>query len=162
MIQGGHIYVAPPDHHMLLRAGHIRLDRGPKVHHTRPAADPLFLSAAEICGPHVIGIVLSGGGSDGADGLRAIKERGGLALVQCPGSAEVPFMPRAAIAAARPDAILQIPDLARLVRRLCSSGSAPSYGSHRMGSLTADVECLVRLATATIPVSEAPGLPEPC
>jgi chemotaxis response regulator CheB len=53
-IQPGQIYVAPPDHHMLLELGRVRLNRGPKVHHTRPAADPLFISAAEIYGERVI------------------------------------------------------------------------------------------------------------
>jgi two-component system chemotaxis response regulator CheB len=55
-IEAGHIYVAPSDHHMLLELGRIRLNRGPKVHYTRPAADPLFLSAAEVYGERVIGL----------------------------------------------------------------------------------------------------------
>jgi two-component system chemotaxis response regulator CheB len=126
-IEAGHIYVAPPDHHMRLGAGIIRLDRSPKVHHTRPAADPLFLSAAEVYGPRVIGIVLSGGATDGAAGLRSIKERGGIALVQRPESAEVPFMPRAAIEAGNPDAVLSILEIAQRVSRLCSGdGTHPS------------------------------------
>jgi two-component system, chemotaxis family, protein-glutamate methylesterase/glutaminase len=81
-IEVGRICVAPPDHHMLLEPSRVRLNQGPKVHHTRPAADPLFISAAKVFEERVIGIVLSGGGSDGADGLRAIKEHGGTALVQ--------------------------------------------------------------------------------
>jgi two-component system chemotaxis response regulator CheB len=84
LIEPGRIYVAPPDHHMLLGRTRIRLSSGPKVHHTRPAADPLFVSAAQFHGSHVIGIVLSGGGSDGAAGLRDIREHGGVALVQDP------------------------------------------------------------------------------
>src|SRR4051794_33897394 len=63
-IESGTIYVAPPDHHMLLEPGRIRLSQGPKVHRTRPAADPLFLSAAAVFGERVIGIVLSGADSD--------------------------------------------------------------------------------------------------
>ena len=69
-IEAGRIYVAPPDHHMVLEFASIRLSHGPKVHYTRPAADPLFISAAEAYGQRVMGIVPSGGGSDGAAGLR--------------------------------------------------------------------------------------------
>jgi hypothetical protein len=96
--------VAPPDHHMLLELGRVRLNRGPKVHHTRPAADPLFISAAEIYGECVIGIVLSGGDGDGTEGLRSIKDHGGEALVQHPEHAAIPSMPKAAILMDHPDA----------------------------------------------------------
>ena len=65
---------------MLLDGNRIRLDRGPKIHHTRPAADPLFVSAALTHGDRVLGVVLSGGDSDGAVGLRAIKHHGGTTL----------------------------------------------------------------------------------
>ena len=58
LIEAGHVYVAPPDHHMFLEPDRIRLSRGPKVNYTRPAADPLFISAAEVCGQRVMGIVL--------------------------------------------------------------------------------------------------------
>jgi two-component system, chemotaxis family, protein-glutamate methylesterase/glutaminase len=119
-IEIGHIYVAPPNHHMLLEPVRIRLNQGPQVHYTRPAADPLFVSAAEACGERVIGIVLSGGGSDGATGLQAIKEHGGTALVQHPEDAAVPFMPRAAIAAVHPDACRPVQEIAQLVRSFCS------------------------------------------
>ena len=83
-IEAGHIYIAPPDHHMYLGISSIRLSQGPKLHHTRPAADPLFITAAEAHGQQVLGIVLSGGDGDGADGLRAIVEHGGTAFVQDP------------------------------------------------------------------------------
>ena len=98
-IEVGHIYVAPPDHHMVLGFDSIRLNQGPKVHYTRPAADPLFISAAEAHGKRVMGVVPSGGNSDGAAGLRAIAEHGGTALVQDPKEAAMLYMPRAAIAA---------------------------------------------------------------
>jgi two-component system chemotaxis response regulator CheB len=114
-IKPGRIYVAPPDRHMTLRRGYIRLDNGPKAHRTRPAADPLFVSAASAYGPSVVGIVLSGGGSDGALGLRAIKEHGGTALVQSPDEAINPSMPLAALLASHPDAAL---DINRLAERL--------------------------------------------
>jgi two-component system, chemotaxis family, protein-glutamate methylesterase/glutaminase len=82
------------------RCGHPNRRR--RVHHTRPAANPLFISAAKVYGERVIGIILSGGGRDGADGLRAIKEHGGTALVQQPQQPQdalTPSMPLSAIAA---------------------------------------------------------------
>ncbi len=78
---------------LTLELGRIRLDKGPKVKHARPAADPLFISAAEAYQERVIGIVLSGGDADGAAGLRAIKQHGGMAFVQNPEEAEKPPCP---------------------------------------------------------------------
>lgn len=120
VIEAGHIYVAPPDHHMFLGAAHIRLNQGPKVHHTRPAADPLFISAAKAHGRRVMGIVLSGGDSDGAAGLRAIAERGGAALVQDPEEASSPSMPLMAIKTDHPDAWLPVDEIAQCARVFCS------------------------------------------
>jgi two-component system chemotaxis response regulator CheB len=114
-IQPGRIYVAPPDHHMLLELGRVRLNRGPKVRRTRPAADPLFISAAEIYGERVIGVVLSGGDGDGAEGLRSIKDHGGEALVQHPEDAAVPSMPKAAIVMDHPDAC-SVEEIAKRVK----------------------------------------------
>jgi two-component system chemotaxis response regulator CheB len=130
LIEAGHIYVAPPDYHMLLEPNCIRLDQGPKVHHTRPAADPLFISAAETHGRQVMGVVLSGGGSDGAAGLRAIAEHGGTALVQDPQEAEWPFMPHAALVADHPDARLPVNEIARRVNAFCSRGLKEVEGKH--------------------------------
>jgi len=104
---------------MLIQGNIIRLTQGLKVHHTRPAADPLFVSAAEVHGQRVIGIVLSGGGGDGAAGLRAITAYGGTAFVQDPKEAEVPSMPRSAIWAGHPDACLPVKDIAQRVRAFC-------------------------------------------
>ena len=123
-IEAGHIYVAPPDHHMLLGPDRIRLDQGPKVHHTRPAADPLFMSAAKTHGQRVMGIVLSGGDGDGAAGLRAVAEHGGTALVQNPDEAIAPSMPRAAIMADHPDACLPIEAIVGRVAAFCFHDTA--------------------------------------
>src|SRR5215469_14492139 len=79
-IREGHIYVAPPDRHLLIEDGKVCLSRGPREHFTRPAIDPLFRSAAATAGARVIGVVLSGGGSDGAVGLAAIHDAGGLTV----------------------------------------------------------------------------------
>ncbi len=93
----GRVYVAPPDHHLLLKARTVRVTRGPKENGFRPAVDPLFRTAALAHGPHVIGVVLSGGLNDGTHGLAIITQRGGVALAQDPQEALIPSMPLSAI-----------------------------------------------------------------
>ncbi|KAB1076431.1 chemotaxis protein CheB [Methylobacterium soli] len=119
-IEQGHVYVAPPGWHMRLETGRIHLDQGPKVNHVRPAADPLFISAAETYRERVVGIVLSGYGDDGTDGLLAIHESGGLALVQDLDEAKVPGMPYAALYGDHPDAFLTAEKIGERVAALCA------------------------------------------
>ena len=121
LVKGGRIYVAPPDHHLLIEDGHIRLSQGPKINHARPSADALFGSAARAYGDRVIAVVLSGGDGDGAAGLRNVKDHGGLALVQSPAEAKNPSMPRAAFEKDHPDAGLPIEELARVVAEFCAA-----------------------------------------
>ena len=126
-IERGRIYVTPPDHHMTVGPiGFIRLDQGPKEHHTRPAADPLFRSAASIYGSRVIGIILTGGGSDGTRGLIAVEQAGGLAIVQDPGDARDPSMPMSALLDDNPDLCLPLSEIPGVIIRLSSvsQGSA--------------------------------------
>ena len=92
-IENGHVYLAVPDHHLLLADGHMMLGRGPRENMARPAIDPLFRSAALHYGPRVIGVVLSGLLSDGTAGLNAVKRCGGVALVQEPSDAIADEMP---------------------------------------------------------------------
>lgn len=117
-VRPGVIYVAPPDRHMIVEAGGIRLSRGPRQHFTRPAIDPLFRSAAREYGPRVIGMVLSGAGSDGAFGLAEIKRAGGLTVIQDPNSTLYSDMPRAAADAVSIDHTVTRDELPALLRRL--------------------------------------------
>ena len=116
-IEPGTLYLAPPDHHMLVEDGRIRLTRGPKEHHTRPAIDPLFRTAALDYGPRTIGVVLTGRLDDGTAGLQAIKDRGGLAVVQDPADAEHPSMPRSALQSVRVDGCVPLAELGQTLAR---------------------------------------------
>ncbi|HEX2527224.1 MAG TPA: chemotaxis protein CheB [Geminicoccus sp.] len=102
-IHPGNIYLAVPDHHMIVADGHIRLGRGPRENMARPAIDPLFRSAAASYGPRVVGVILSGFLNDGASGLEAVKRCGGIAIVQDPEEAIAAEMPRNAMTAATVD-----------------------------------------------------------
>ncbi len=114
----GHVYVAIPDRHLLLEGKVMRVVYGPRTNRHRPGIDPLFRSAARDFGPGAIGVVLSGALDDGAAGLQAIKDRGGIALVQSPQDASFPSMPRAALATARVDYAMPAAELGGLVQRL--------------------------------------------
>jgi len=130
-IRAGHIYVAPPDWHMQIAGGHIHLNQGPKEHHTRPAADPLFRSAARCYGARAIGIVLTGGDHDGTEGLRAIAAAGGTAIVQRPDDAQDPSMPRSAIKGDHPDYCVPVAEIGKLIVRLVGETQEAGTGDVR-------------------------------
>jgi two-component system chemotaxis response regulator CheB len=102
-ITGGNIFIAPADYHLLIERGHFALSVDEPVRYSRPSIDVTFVSAADAYGSGAVGIVLTGANADGARGLRRIADRGGLAIVQRPATAESPTMPAAALRAV-PDA----------------------------------------------------------
>lgn len=116
----GVLYVAPPDHHLLVGPEGLRLSRGPKENHTRPAIDPLFRTAALHWGPSAIGVVLTGQMDDGTAGLAAIKACGGTAVVQDPQEAAAPSMPASALANVDVDHCVLLPAIAPLLVRLAT------------------------------------------
>lgn len=124
-IEAGRIYVAPPDRHLLVRAGRIHLSSGPRENHSRPAIDPMFRSIAREYGSRAIGVVLSGALYDGSAGLLAIKARGGIAIVQDPNEAIADSMPRSALRLVDVDEIAPAGEIGRLLGRLVE---APATG----------------------------------
>jgi two-component system chemotaxis response regulator CheB len=115
--QPGAVWLAPPDHHLLVNPdGVLTLTRTELVHFSRPSADLLFESVAASYRERAIAVVLSGSGSDGAMGAKAIKKTGGTLIVQDPASAEFPGMPNAALQTGVADFVLP---LERIAEALC-------------------------------------------
>jgi two-component system chemotaxis response regulator CheB len=122
-VRAGTITVAPPAHHLIVRDGRLVLTETPKVHFSRPAIDVLFRSVAEAYGERALGVILSGTGTDGADGVRAIKARGGTALAQAEASHD--GMPQAARATGCIDASLPVDELGPAIARLVRGETEP-------------------------------------
>ena len=117
-IHQGHIYIAPPDHHLLVEEGIVRVVRGPKENRHRPAIDTLFRSAARTYGTRVVGVVLTGSMDDGTAGLLAIKRRGGVTVVQDPRDALFSSMPQSAIAHVEVDHVVPLSGIGPLLVQL--------------------------------------------
>ncbi|HET9052515.1 MAG TPA: chemotaxis protein CheB [Candidatus Dormibacteraeota bacterium] len=111
-VRPGLVLIAPPDRHLLVNPdGTVTLSRAELVHFVRPSADLLFESAAGSCGPRCVAVVLSGTGSDGAAGVRAVKESGGTVIVQDDATAEFSGMPEAARRTGQVDLVLPLADI---------------------------------------------------
>jgi len=125
-IERGTLFVAPADYHLLIDRGFFSLSTDPPVRYSRPSIDVTFYSAADAYGPGTIGIVLTGANSDGSRGLRRIFDRGGVALVQDPTTAESPTMPSAAIRCVPEAKVQRIADLALTLGSLDAPESTPA------------------------------------
>jgi len=119
-LERDHVYISPPDYHVLVEDGHLALSTDAPVQYARPSVDVLFESVADEYGPRAVGIVLTGANSDGAAGLARIKERGGVAIVQEPTTSLRRTMPDAAIAATTADAVLPLEEIPAFLYGLCA------------------------------------------
>jgi two-component system chemotaxis response regulator CheB len=133
----GRVYVAPADRHVLVVDGRIQLSQEPRQNGVRPAADPMFRSAAQYGGPRVVAVVLSGTLDDAARGSVAVEGHGGRVLVQEPREAAYPGMPASALAATRNAVALPVTSLVRLVAELATGTKSDTLavGQPTIGSV---------------------------
>lgn len=120
----GTVYVAPPDEHLLVGPGKVQLAHTQLVHFSRPSIDLLFESVAGTYGSRSLGVVLSGSGSDGATGIRAIKEAGGSTMAQDPETAEFPPMPKAAVRTGCIDFVVPLEKIGQMLMEQCAGKRA--------------------------------------
>lgn len=126
------VYLAPPNYHLLVeRDGLLSLSADPPVSFARPSVDVLFESAAAVFGAGLIGVILTGANYDGSRGVQAIKQNGGIVVVQDPDDAETPQMPLAALAATEADHVVALADMAALLQSL-AGGAAARHGRSTM------------------------------
>jgi two-component system, chemotaxis family, protein-glutamate methylesterase/glutaminase len=119
MIKNGWIYLAPPDYHLLVeKNGMLSLDFSEKIHFSRPSLDVSFETAADAYGPGVTALLFSGANGDGTAGLKKIKEKGGITIVQDPGEAIVNYMPLHAIQHKAAEFIMNMEEMKLLMRSL--------------------------------------------
>lgn len=130
-IECGHVYVAPPDQHLIIENPRVRLVHGPKENLHRPSIDALFRSAARWAGPRVIGVVLTGARDDGKVGIRAVQQRGGITIVQDPLEAPFPSMPMSVMQEINVDYSVPLREIAPLLNRLSRKTTAEE-GSYPM------------------------------
>ncbi|MBX3041701.1 MAG: chemotaxis protein CheB [Bdellovibrionaceae bacterium] len=122
-VESGHIYFAPPAYHLLVESdGTLALSQDDPVKFSRPSIDVFFESAARAYGKNLAGIILTGANNDGAQGMKAIQQSGGLTIVQDPKSAEVATMPEETLKVIRPDHVLDLPAIAKLMADLSEGG----------------------------------------
>ena len=154
----GRIYVAPPNRHLLIKDGHLRLALGPRENGHRPAIDPLFRTAARSYGRRVVGVVLSGVLDDGTAGLIAVKMRGGLAIAQHPDEALYSGMPRSAIENVAVDHVLPIAQIARVLVDLAHQPVAAAGAESTPAALDMEAD-MAELAPDALHDEERPGTP---
>ena len=123
-IRHSKVYVAPPNNHLLIEDRHVKLVHGPKENLHRPSIDALFRSAARWAGPRAVGVVLTGARDDGKTGMRAIKQRGGIAIVQDPFEAPFPSMPMSVMQEIKVDYSLPLREIGPLLYKLSHEPAA--------------------------------------
>jgi two-component system chemotaxis response regulator CheB len=123
IIRQGMIYVAPPDHHMIIERDRILVKKGPKENRFRPSIDALFRSAAYSYGPRVIGVVLTGMLDDGTSGMWSVKRLGGIGIIQTPEDAAFPSMPNSVLEYVKVDHVLPLADIASKLAELVTSSA---------------------------------------
>jgi two-component system, chemotaxis family, protein-glutamate methylesterase/glutaminase len=124
-IEGGRVYVAPADYHLLVEPDHFSLSCDAPAFFSRPSIDWCFETAAYSFGERAVGIVMTGANADGSRGLRRIVDRGGRAIVQDPATAEVPVMPAAAREAVPEAAVLRLEEIPGYLAKLPGAGAVP-------------------------------------
>jgi two-component system chemotaxis response regulator CheB len=145
----GHVYVAPPDRHLLLGPeGRVRVTRDARENHHRPAIDPLFRSAARYYRERVVGVILTGSLHDGVAGLMAVRSAGGVAVVQDPRDAAVAAMPRNATELAGADHVAPAAELASLLADLVRGSATPKPGAPPMNPKHQTVDPIERMPEA--------------
>lgn len=152
----GRVYIAPPDHHMLVRPDHIQLTRGPHENSSRPAVDPLFRSAARAYGSRVLAVVLTGTLDDGTAGLAAVKRSGGIAVVQDPNEAMYPGMPLSAIQNVSVDHVLPLTAIGPRLYELAKTPAPPQEATVMTDDFENDVTAMKPEALHS---DERPGEP---
>jgi len=125
-IENGKVYIAPPNYHLLIEKDKtFSLTIDERVNYSRPSIDVLFESAAEAYKNKLIGVILTGSNNDGTNGLKRIKEYGGLTIVQDPATAESSYMPASAIAVVQIDYILTLEDIMKLLIKIDAQKNSP-------------------------------------
>ena len=137
-LEPGVALIAPPDRHLIVTSEGVKLTIDAKENRQRPAVDALFRTAARLYGADTIGVILSGALDDGAAGLQAIKEAGGVAIVQSPADALIPDMPRNALARAAVDYAVPLAEMGAVLDRLARQPLSDAGRNLPATSLAAD------------------------
>lgn len=161
-IKPKHIYIAPPDYHLLIEDGHVMVKKGPKENRFRPSIDALFRSAAYSCGNRVIGIVLTGMLNDGTSGMWAIKRLGGVTIVQDPEEALYPSMPQNVLEEVEVDHIVSLDKIGDLLSQLTAAPlhDQPQISSAEIKRMESEVNIAAQKNSFDMNIIET-GTPSP-
>jgi two-component system chemotaxis response regulator CheB len=151
-LKAGHLYLAPPDRHLLVKDHHLLVTKGPRENNFRPAADALFRSAAVEFDSRVVGVVLTGMLHDGTAGLDFIKRCGGTAVVQEPTDAEFPSMPESALRHVAVDYVVPIDAMGELLIKLVSEPTDTT--SAKMAPIPPDLKLEAAIAERIVGTTE--------